>query len=146
MSFSVRYPGWIPSAFILLTALAGCAPEASLIEVGEAETLSRTEFTDRIENFFEYTPLRAGEPSAFLIHLTDLTDGTPVAQAQVELSVRSAGIGNEVTSVVAQVGRVTGIYVAEVTVPASGTYDIQFRIRNEHLDEEMLVDGFGVEE
>jgi 5-hydroxyisourate hydrolase-like protein (transthyretin family) len=132
--------------FVLLFLLAGCVPEAEpLVDDGE-EALSRTEFTDRLENFFEYTALRSGVPSAFLIHLTDLSDGTPVAEAQVELSVRPAGRDNEVASSTAQIGRVTGIYVAELSIPSPGTHDIEFRIRNDRLDERMILTDFQVEE
>jgi hypothetical protein len=145
MSLGARFPGGIPTAVLLLVVLAGCGPEAELLEADEEETLSRTEFTERIENFFEYTPFGSGVPSAFLIHLTDLSNGTPVAQAQVELSVRPAGTDNEVASATAQIGRVTGIYVAELSVQSSGTYDIEFRVRNDRLDERMLLSGFEVE-
>lgn len=78
---------------LLALGLAGCGSgkkaEAQHGEEEEAE--SRTEVTDRIENFFEYDPLKAGKPSQFLIHLTDLSDGTPVEKADVTLSVRSKG-------------------------------------------------------
>src|SRR5918992_2839546 len=69
-------------------ALAGCGSgKQDAAEHGgeEEEAESRTEFTDRIENFFEYEPLKAGKPSQFLIHLTDLSDGTPVEKADVTL-------------------------------------------------------------
>ena len=108
----------------------------------EPETIARTEFTPRIENFFEYEPLRAGKPSRFLIHLTDLSDGAPVAQAEVMLTIRSAGPGQPVGETTAKVGRVTGIYVAEVVTPAPGDYDIEFRVRNAHLNERMPLTGF----
>ena len=88
--------------------------------------------------------MRSGEPSPFLIHLTDLEDGSPVAQAEVELSVR-ASTGEEVVSVRAQIGRVTGIYVAELEVPLPGTYEIEFHVRNRKLDETMILAGFAVQ-
>lgn len=110
----------------------------------EVEALSRTEFTDRIENFFEYDPLRAGQPSQFLIHLTDLESGAPVAQAQVDLTVRSAR-GSEVTRVRALVGRVAGIYVAELTIPDPGTYVLGFQVVSDRLEETMHLAGFEVE-
>ena len=130
---------------LLLGFVTGCAetepaPEAETNE----ETLARTAFTDRIENFFEYSPLRSGEPSPFLIHLTDLEDGSPVAQAEVELSVRASD-GEEVSSARAQIGRVTGIYVAELEVPLPGTYEIEFHVRNEKLDETMILADFAVQ-
>ena len=109
----------------------------------EVEALSRTEFTDRIENFFEHDPLKAGKASQFLIHLTDLTDGSPVEKADVTLVARSK-TGAEVAEIKARVGKVTGIYVAEVALPSPGTYDIEFRVRNEKIDERMSLADFEV--
>lgn len=108
----------------------------------EPETIARTEFTERIENFFEYEPLVPGKPSRFLIHLTDLTDGSPVEKADVTLAVRAAGRGGAAVEAKARVGKVTGIYVAEVTVPAAGTYNIEFRVRNARINERMPLTEF----
>lgn len=126
--------------------LLGChAPETSAPEEPEAEAIARTEFTDRIENFFEYEPLRPGQPSQVRIHLTDLTDGTPVDQAQVSLTVRPAGSGEPVFETTAKVGKVTGIYVAELRIPSAGRYDIEFHVRNARLDERLPLTDFRVE-
>jgi hypothetical protein len=127
-------------------ALAGCGSDKkAAAEHGEEEEAeSRTEFTDRIENFFEYDRLQAGKPSQFLIHLTDLSDGTPVEKADVTLNVRSKG-GAEVGQVKTKVGKVTGIYVAEVTIPSAGEYDIEFHVKNLKLDERMPLTDFKVE-
>jgi hypothetical protein len=110
----------------------------------EEEALSRTEFTGRIENFFEYAPLKTGTPSQFLIHLTDLSDGTPVEKADVTLTIRRVD-GGVVGDFKAKVGRVTGIYVAEVELREKGMYDIEFRVRNEKLDERMSLEDFEVQ-
>ena len=137
--------GWLSPLLAFLVGSA-CAP-ATVVEEGpfeEVEVLSRTAFTDRIENFFEYDPLHAGEFSQFLIHLTDLEDGTPVAQAQVDLLVRGSS-GNEVVRTRAQIGRVTGIYVAELAIPNPGTYAIEFDVENDRLSEAMSLEGFEVE-
>lgn len=99
----------------------GSRPKAEAEHEEEAE--SRTEFTSRIENFFEYERLKAGKPSQFLIHLTDLSDGTPVEKTDATLAVRSKG-GAEVAQIKAKVGKVTGLYVAEVAIPSPGDYDI----------------------
>src|SRR5215217_8149353 len=127
---------------LALSAACGSRPQAEAEREEEAE--SRTEFTGRIENFFEYDPLKAGKPSQFLIHLTDLSDGTPVEKADVTLSVRSKG-GAEVTQTKAKVGKVTGIYVAEVTVPNPGDYDVEFHVKNPKLDERLPLTDFKVE-
>ena len=122
----------------------GCSRAQPAGEVHEEEALSRTEFTERIENFFEYDPLKAGKPSQFLIHLTDLSDGTPVEKAEVTL-VTKAKDGSEVVQTKARVGKVTGIYVADVSIPNRGDYDIEFHVKNAKLDERMSLQDFKVE-
>ena len=132
---------WAMLAISILGLLTACGrPEPPEVK-DEAETIARTEFTDRIENFFEYDPLVPGKRSRFLIHLTDLSDGAPVEQAEVTVTVRATG-GGTPTEVKARVGRVTGIYVAEITVPGAGAYDLEFRGRNAKLDERMPLSGF----
>ena len=131
-------------ALILLTLISASCGSAAKPEAHEEEALSRTEFTDRIENFFEYTPLKVGQTSQFLIHLTDLSDGAPVENGEVTLKIRKQG-GGDAAEVKAKVGRVTGIYVADVTLAASGSYDIEFHIKNAKLDERMPLKDFEVE-
>jgi len=126
---------------LVLTAACGRGGPAATTTQAEPERLARTEFTERIENFFEHDPLMPGKPSAFLIHLTDLSDGSPVEKAQVTLAVRPAG-GETLVQVTARVGRVTGIYVADVTVPRAGTYAIDFHVKSARIDERMTLDGF----
>ena len=135
---------------LLLIAMAmflfqgACSRSATPVQEHEEEALSRTEFTERIENFFEYDPLEAGRQSQFLIHLTDLSDGTPVEKAEVTLIARAKD-GSEVMQTKARVGKVTGIYVAEVSIPTRGDYDIEFHVKNAKLDERMPLKDFRVE-
>src|SRR6185369_3494968 len=110
----------------------------------EPEAIARTEFTDRIENYFEYEPLRGGKPSQVRIHLTDLSDGSPVEKAEVTLFVRSKGSTNPVVQTTSRIGKVTGIYVAELNVPKAGEYDIEFHIKNDKLDERLPLTNFKV--
>src|SRR5262249_44568326 len=86
----------------------------------EPEALSRTEFTQRVEDYFEYEPLHSGKASQFRIHLTDLADGSPVEKAEVTLTVRPKANAASAVQTTARVGKVTGIYVAELTFPKSG--------------------------
>lgn len=127
-----------------LVILAACGSSPKLEAEHEEEALARTEFTDRIENFFEYEPLKAGKPSQFLIHLTDLSDGTPIEKAEVTLITRARG-GAEVMQTKARVGKVTGIYVADVAIPSKGDYDIEFHVRNAKVDERLPLTDFKVE-
>lgn len=130
---------------LAMIAGASCGGQRPVAEKEhEEEAESRTEFTERIENFFEYDPLHAGRPSQFLIHLTDLSDGSPVEKADVVLTIRTKS-GEEVGQTKAKVGKVTGIYVAEVSIPVPGDYDIEFHVKNVKLDERMPLKNFKVE-
>lgn len=128
-----------PLVLIALALLTGCRGAEPPKTAEERETLARTEFTDRIENFFEHDPLTPGKPSRFLIHLADLSDGSPVEKADVTLTVRPAGADGPATTTKARVGRVTGIYVAEITVPGAGSYTIDFHVKNSKIDERMTL-------
>src|SRR5215207_472739 len=134
----------IPFLMTALTLFAACGSSAKPEPEHEEEALARTEFTDRIENFFEYEPLKAGQPSQFLIHLTDLTDGTPIEKADVTLITRAKG-GAEIMQTKARVGKVTGIYVADIAIPNKGDYDIEFHVKNAKIDERMPLTDFKVE-
>ncbi len=141
-------PIWTAAMTLLICAcaLCGCSSGAkSQAEAGEEEAIARTEFTGRIENFFEYEPLKAGKPSQFRIHLTDLSDGSPVEKAEVKLTIRAKGGGASAGETAAKVGKVTGIYVAEVSVPKAGDYDIEFHVKSSKLDERMPLSDFKVQ-
>ncbi|MGH7400307.1 MAG: hypothetical protein ACRELW_22530 [Candidatus Rokuibacteriota bacterium] len=132
---------WVALILSAVTLLAACGrPDPAQVKE-DAETIARTEFTDRIENFFEYDPLVPGKPSRFLIHLTDLSDGSPVEQAEISVIVHATG-GGQPAEIKARAGRVTGIYVAEIAVPRAGAYALEFRVRNAKLDERMSLTGF----
>ena len=130
---------------LVLWGCTGSTPGVEPAVHEEVEPIARTEFTDRVENFFEYEPLRAGHPSQFRIHLTDLSDGSPVEKAQVDLTVRPKGGGDPVARTTAKVGKVTGIYVAELVIPQAGAYDVEFHIQSAKLDERLLLTDFKVE-
>ena len=135
----------LPTLICLLASVFSCTQQESPLPPDEPEMLSRTEFTQRLENFFEYAPLKASRPSQFLIHLTDLSDGTPVEGAQVTLTAREQGKIEVAAQAIAQIGRVTGIYVAELAPPMPGSYDLEFHIQNPKLNERMPMSGFEVE-
>jgi hypothetical protein len=127
--------------------LHGCSSPAPAPEIApaEPEALSRTEFTNRVENYFEYEPLKSGKASQVRIHLTDLSDGSPVEQAEVTLTVQPQGASAPIAQTVSRIGKVTGIYVADLNIPKPGAYDIEFHIKNAKLDEHMPLSSFKVE-
>jgi len=93
----------------------------------------------------EYQPLKAGKASHFGIHLTDLTDGSPVANAEVTMTFLRAGGVQEVMNTQARRGKTEGIYTAEIVPKEPGEYDIELRIKNEKLQERLKMLGFRVE-
>lgn len=133
--------------FLIMLSAFGCARDARPAAGTEAEeeAIARTEFTERIENFFEYEPMKKGKPSQFLIHLTDLTDGSPVEKAEVTLTIRAKANNAAAGEVKARVGKVTGIYVADVSIANPGDYDIEFHVKNAKLDERLPLSDFKVE-
>ena len=135
-----------PMLLSMTVLFTNCSkPEASAPASVEPEALSRTEFTNRVENYFEYEPLRSGKPSQVRIHLTDLSDGSPVEKAEVTLAVRPKGSADATVQTTSRIGKVTGIYVAELNIPRAGDYDIEFHIKNTKLDERMPLSNFKVE-
>ena len=136
--------GYLFIALLLISCSKPANPDKTAEHVEEEEAIARTEFTERIENFFEYEPLKAGHKSQFLIHLTDLSDGTPIEKADVNLIIRDIS-NNEVTKIKARVGKVTGIYVADVTLTNKGNYKIEFYVKNDKVDERLPLTDFQVE-
>lgn len=137
--------GYVFIALLLISCSKSTTPEKVAAPTeAEEEAIARTEFTERVENFFEYEPLKSGRKSVFRIHLTDLNDGTPVEKADVILIVRDTNNG-EIAQTKARVGKVTGIYVADLTLANKGTYNIEFQIKNDKIDERLPLNDFQVE-
>ena len=136
------------AALLLLSAtlFIGCSKQETVPAAApEPAVNSRTEFTDRIENYFEYEPFRSGKASQIRIHLTDLSDGSPVEQAQVTVAMHPRGWSGAVVQTTSRIGKVAGIYVAEITPPRPGDYDLEFHIKNDRLDERLPLSNFKVE-
>lgn len=135
----------VVAIWISIGVLLSCAQPEQSPDIPERETLSRTGYTDRVVNFFDYDPLRAGQGSHFLIRLTDLSNGTPVGDADVVLTVRREDPTETVVETTAEIGEITGVYTADLAIPEPGSYEIEFRITNQTLDERIVLDGFQVE-
>ena len=63
-----------------------------------------------------------------------MSDGSPVEKAEVTLSVRDKSSKAEVAQAKAKIGKVTGIYVAEVSVAQKGDYDIEFHVKSSSMN------------
>jgi 5-hydroxyisourate hydrolase-like protein (transthyretin family) len=131
-------------ALIAITVTA-CREAPKVTPEPSREVIARTEFTPRLENFFEYEAISPGKPSRFTIHLTALAEGAPVERAAVTLMIRPAANGPPIGEVRARPGRVEGIYLAEVLIARPGRYAIEFHVKSAAFDEKMVLGDFAVE-
>lgn len=95
-----------------------------------------TRWSDSLELFAEHPPAVAGEEVAFLAHLTNLADFSPVEDARVRLTLRGPA------ELSAEAGMLrSGIYRPTFTATAPGTYDGSIVVLG---DPERRVDGFTI--
>ncbi len=133
-------------AFLLLAAggLSACTRAVSNAPAGDAGRLSKTVFAEKLGAYLVYAPLKAGRPSEFALHLTDLTEGTPVDKAEIALTAKSKGT-QSATAVSAKAGETTGVYAAQVTLPKAGEYYVEIQIRHPKFSGRLTMTDFEVE-
>ncbi len=115
--------GLLMSAMLFI--VAGCTSHDHHDEEGgaAAEPIQVTVWSEKSELFMEYEPLQPGKKGNFLIHLTRIADGKPVTEGALKLLLRPAS-GEPLTLTIPAPSR-PGIYQAELTAPAAGTYQLE---------------------
>ncbi len=117
---------WAQAAGLLVTA--ACAkPEPAL--VFEIATERITRWTDSTELFLEHPTLITGEAAKFAVHLTDLTDFTPLKRGEVTLRLTPAGGGPPVEAVQSEPGS-PGIFGPTLTPGPAGRYRLTVLVRS----------------
>ena len=136
--------GWLLCCLLASCLLTACSRAAGNAPQAEIKHLSHTVFTEKVGAYLVYQPLKAGQPSEFALHLTDLAEGTPVGQAEINFTARAKG--NQVpTHFKAQASKTTGVYTAQVVLPKSGEYDIEFEIKHEKFAGRLTMADFDVD-
>lgn len=102
-----------------------------------------TLWTERTELFMEYPALLAGEPAKLLVHLTALSDFTPLRSGKVTLRFEPAG-GGEAVEVVQDAPRSPGIYGPVVSLPRAGSWDLRLHVESPQVDDVVVVSGLPV--
>ena len=92
-----------------------------------------TIWTKNVELFMEYGPLVKDEESEFLVHLTDLSDFTPIIEGQVILETTTPS-GKSLHASVRSPIR-PGIFKIMLTLSESGTYKIYMFIKGPNINE-----------
>jgi hypothetical protein len=131
----------------MASSFSACSRASSntlAVENAEGERLSKTVFTEKLGAYLVYSPLKAGKPSDFALHLTDLDEGTPVAKAEVTLNVRSKS-NQAATAYTAQASETIGVYTSQVAAPKAGEYYVEFQISHPKFSGRLTMTDFEVE-
>jgi RND family efflux transporter MFP subunit len=104
----------------VIGALGGVHPHAvdDAAHDGERAPIVITDFTSQTELFLEFLPLVVGQPAEFLVHLTRLSDFTPLATGTVSV-VLAGGDGDEERVPASEVAR-PGLFRISVTPQVAG--------------------------
>ena len=85
-----------------------------------------TQWTGETELFMEYPEIIVGRQATFAVHLTRLSDFTPIANSEVYFTFRSDD-GTEISARETEV-QVPGIYGPDITFRQAGRYDLTIEI------------------
>jgi hypothetical protein len=98
----------LPAILLAASGLSACSKASSSTPASASEKLSKTIFTEKLGAYLVYSSLKAGRPSDFALHLTNLDEGTPVAKAEVMLNARSKST-QAATTFKTRVSETTGV-------------------------------------
>ena len=113
--------------------------------VGTEEAfLTATAWTDELELFMEYPPLRAGVPASFAVHLTGLPDSKPIIEGPVvfhfmrgQESVKLLTMGNP---------EQPGILAPDMVFDSPGELKLVVEVMGDSISGEIVVDSLTVHE
>lgn len=100
-----------------------------------------TQWTNKTELFMEYPELVVGQEATFAVHLTRLSDFTPISESEVEF-IFSSERGNEGSLTETEV-QIPGIYGPDVIFDRAGRYDLTIIIQG-MVEDTLQVDGIPV--
>ena len=121
--------------------LVGCgsgsgAPETETVPPGGSVTL----WTDSTELFMEYPGLIVGHAAKFNVHLTNLTDFTPLSSGKVSFRFDPEGGGAGFT-VIQEAPRAPGIYGPAPEFPLAGVWNLTITVESPQAHDVILVLG-----
>jgi hypothetical protein len=131
-------------ALFMASSFSACSRASSNTLAIENERLSKTVFTEKLGAYLIYSPLKAGKPSDFALHLTDLDEGTPVAKAEITLNARSKS-NQAVTTFRAEASETAGVYTSQVTLPRPDEYYVEFQINHPKFSGRLTMTNFEAE-
>lgn len=139
-----RKRGLLMLLLLTVGGLSACSRAASETPPAESAKRSKTVFTEKLGAYLVYAPLKAGRPSEFALHLTDLEKGTPVPEVEVSMLARSKSTQSG-TPLKAKASEVKGVYTAEVSLPKAGEYYIELELKHPKFTGRLTMTDFDVE-
>jgi cobalt-zinc-cadmium efflux system membrane fusion protein len=129
----------------LLLLLSACAPKspAGGEEAHEAHGTSVTLWTAQTELFMEVPPLLVGQADVFAVHLTRLSDATPLTVGPVRFEFHPAAGGAPLV-ITSDAPRSPGIFGPRPEFPSPGAWDLEIVIDTPELADRIRVPGLGV--
>ncbi|MCP3978495.1 MAG: efflux RND transporter periplasmic adaptor subunit [bacterium] len=131
---------WTSCTILIALALGGLAAchrhdhvhdDAGATAV-ERPTVAVTSFTEQTELFMEYPVFMAGETGRTAIHVTRLSDFSPLSEGEVVVTLRSdAGVGYEFRDGASR----PGIFGVDLAMKEPGTYEMSLRVEAPDLDD-----------
>lgn len=98
----------------------------------EAEPVVVTQYTENSELFMEHPPLVRGEAARLIVHLTRLSDFTPITEGSLE--VRLIPYSGQPYSVIDHAPARDGIFLPEITPPISETVAMELILRSPQMN------------
>lgn len=102
------------------------------------EVISITQYTAKSELFIEYGPLVQGMSERLIIHVTRMSDFSPVIEGSLE--VRLIHPSGETYSVTADAPVRDGIFLPTITPPFSGEISMELHLRGPDFQDVQLLD------
>ncbi|MDX2060799.1 MAG: hypothetical protein SFV24_23510, partial [Gemmatimonadales bacterium] len=112
---------WGASVMAVLVGAACARPSPDLVV--ELPTVAVTRWTDSTELYLEHPALVVGEAARFAIHLTDLTDFTPLTSGTMTLRLTPSA-GGAALEATQDGTRSPGIFGATVRPEVPGRYHL----------------------
>jgi cobalt-zinc-cadmium efflux system membrane fusion protein len=124
-------------AAILATLLSACSNDSPDVETAtvaeDPPAIAVTIWSDKTELFMEHPPLVAGADARFAIHLTNLSDFTPLREGKVVVRFE----GDTIHRFEVDGPSTPGIFGVNVKVPAARRYQLAVEVHSAKLTDEL---------
>jgi hypothetical protein len=125
-------------------SMTGCGRDSANADAADEPAGGAiTVWTDSTELFMEHPALNVGAPDQFAVHLTDLTDFSPLQSGRVTMRFQLRG-GGALVVVTQDAPRAPGIYGPAPEFTQAGTYDLTLIVDGPQARDSISIPGLQV--